>query len=125
MHLKCPRTLIVLSLLTMSLAGKILAADGGAGGDQRKLDPRLPKYFAAKEQHARALVKQLHLEVAPEVWSYFEAGKHEDWSTVLRLYQVLRRRSGQYDGTSSDAIVHTPVWQTVNETYGAYEAFAK
>ncbi len=117
---------VLLLTLTVAPVGRsVFAAPVEPAEDQPKLDPRLQKYFAAKEQHARRLVDQLKLAVDPQTWDYFAAGIKGNWSTVLELYHDFRRRSGQYNGTFVDPLVRTPVWQPVNETYGAYEAFAK
>ncbi len=116
---------LLLTLTAAPVGRSVFAAPAEPVEDQPKLDPRLQKYFAAKEQHAHRLVDQLKLAVDPQTWDYFAAGIKGNWSTVLELYHDFRKRSGQYNGTFVDPLVRTPVWQTVNETYGAYEAFAR
>ena len=53
------------------------------------------KFFAAKEVQARQLAK-IEAEtasegepkrMAPDVWPFFEAGKHGDWKTASQLYE--------------------------------------
>jgi len=56
-----------LALLVVCLASPVAGAETGNAGGQRKLDPRLPKYFVTKEREARWLAKELKLQVAPEV----------------------------------------------------------
>jgi len=93
-------------------------------GAQRKLDPRLSAFFKAKERHARALTKELKLNVSPDVWAYFNAGIKGDWAKVKNAWQDLRRRSGQYAGTGMDETVQTVAWQPVLEAELAYEGFS-
>jgi hypothetical protein len=123
------RTSALLLLGGIGLAGLgetlVSAAEGKVPDTGGKLDPRLQKFFAAKEKHARQLTEALHLSVAPEVWEFFNAGIKEDWDLMEELYRDLRQRSGQYNGTKMDLAVQTPVWQTVNEAYGAFQAFSQ
>lgn len=112
-------------MLCSSLAAA--AADGpidGAPAWERKLDPRVSKFFATKERHARALTRELRLDVSPDIWGYFDAGKRGDWSKVKSLWRDLARRSGQYSGGHMDETVQTVAWQPVLEAELAYEQFA-
>lgn len=105
----------------------VVAADPPIDGPpvwERKLDPRVSKFFATKEAHARALTKQLHLNVSPDIWAYFEAGKRGEWSGVKRLWRDLAQRSGQYSGGHMDETVQTVAWQPVLEAELAYEQFS-
>jgi len=47
------------ALLTGTSASEVLGAETAGDGTGRKLDPRLQKFFAAKERHARSLPKSL------------------------------------------------------------------
>ena len=71
--------------LMFCLTSFAFGAEVGEAGAQRKLDPRLSRYFATKEREARALAKQLNLQVQPEVWDYFATGAREDWAAADRL----------------------------------------
>jgi hypothetical protein len=102
--------------MVMSLAGPLLGAEANTAGAQRKLDPRLPTYFASKEREARALAKQLNLKVPPEVWDYFEAGVNSDWTTANKLFDGISRKWRQGQNTSAIA---GPVLEAVL----AYEGF--
>ena len=84
----------VVVLFALCLAGLSFGADAA---DQRKLDPRLSRYFVTKEREARALTQQLNLQVQPEVWDYFAAGGKEDWTEANRLFDEISRewRRGQ------------------------------
>jgi beta-lactamase regulating signal transducer with metallopeptidase domain len=95
-----------------------------AGSDQSRFDPRLQAFFGEEERHAHALAQQLDITVAPEIWDYFKAGVNGDWLTVSNLYQALRKRAGQYVGSTNGPGVATPVWQTIIDTACSYEAFA-
>jgi len=83
---------------------------------QRKLDPRLPKYFTTKEREARVLTKQLNLKVPPEVWEYFDAGRKSDWTAANKLFAGISREWRQ--GKNNSAIAG-PVLEAVL----AYEGF--
>jgi len=75
------------------------------------------------EKHARALAKQLDLKVAEEIWNYFRAGRSGNHSAMVRIFQALRGRAGQYDGSTNDPAVGTPVWQLVLEVQLALESY--
>jgi hypothetical protein len=131
--MKCTYCLLRTSALLLfggiGLAGPgatlVGAAAEKAPATNEKLNPRLQKFFVAKEKHARKLTEELHLSVAREVWEFFDAGIKEDWDLMEEIYRDLRQRSGQYNGTKMDLAVQTPVWQTVNEAYGAFQAFSQ
>jgi len=78
-------------LLAGCLDGRVGGAEADNVGGQHKLDPRLPKYFVTKEQEARALAKELKLQVAPEVWEYFDAGSKGDWTTANKVFDGISR----------------------------------
>jgi hypothetical protein len=92
---------------------------------ERKLDTRLQKFFAAKEEHARELTKGLGAKVSPDVWSYFEAGRKGKWSEVKLLWRDLSRRSGQYTNGRMDESVRTVVWPALLEAELAFECFSE
>jgi len=89
---------------------------GGELGDQRKLDPRLPRYFATKEREARTLARQLNLQVQPEVWDYFAAGAREDWRAANKIFDGISRKWRQGENNS-------PIAGPVLEAVLAYEGF--
>jgi hypothetical protein len=107
----------VFVLLALWLASVAFGADANDVGGQRKLDPRLPKYFMTKEREARALAKQLNLQVQPEVWDYFAAGSKSDWATANKLFDGISRKWRQGENTSAMA---GPVLEAVL----AYEGFS-
>ena len=120
-----------IAMLVVGLAAAVAANKSESGPatktdlDQSRFDPRLQAFFAEKEQQARSLAKQLNLTVAPEIWEYYQAAEKGDWSTVTNLYWTLRKRTGQYEGSTNDPTVGTPVWQTVLETACACYPFAE
>ena len=121
--------ILTLPTLMASLPGFALGAllhGAEPGRDaQRKLDPRLPAFFKAKEQHARALTKGRKPETSPDVWSYFDAGIKGDWTEVKRLWKDLSRRSGQYTNSRLDESVRTLAWSPLLEAELAYEGFSQ
>ena len=115
--------ILSIQVLALALAVPLHGAEPNRGA-QRKLDPRLQTFFAAKERHARALTKELKLNVSPDVWAYFDAGIKGDWAEVKNVWQELRRRAGQYEGTRLDETVQTVAWQPLLEAELAYEGFS-
>jgi hypothetical protein len=101
-------------LLALALAGPSFGADTTA---RRKLDSRLARYFVTKEREARALAKQLNLQVQPEVWDYFAAGGREDWTAANQLFDGISRKWRQGQNQSGIA---GPVLEAVL----AYEGFS-
>jgi len=89
--------------LIFCLTSFAFGADVAEAGGQRKLDPRLSRYFTTKEREARALAKQLNLQVQPEVWDYFAAGAREDWAAADRLFDGISRKWRQGQNTSAIA----------------------
>jgi hypothetical protein len=107
-----------------ALVGNVLGAEAADDGNLRKLDPRLQKFFAAKERHARSLAQALKIEVAPEIWDYFDAGIKGDWDSVRKLWRDLSDRSGQYPRGVMDETVRTVVWSPLLEAQLGYECFS-
>src|SRR3954468_16149441 len=114
------------------LLGVALAV--GTGGCKEKsvsqeklndLPPEVREFAAAKETQARALAGKLGLKVAPELWKFFEFAKAGKTGEALRVYEKLRKRAGQYEGSRVDPAVTNPVWQTALEVVLAAEAFGK
>lgn len=110
---------------SLALVIAVIPAAAAPAPDQPELDARVQQFFAAKERQGRQLTDQLRLEVAEEVWDFFEAGAKGDWEGVEELYKDLAARSGQYSYGQMDPAVRTVVWQTVNEAYGLYAAFSQ
>ena len=82
----------VFTSLALCLASLAFGADADLAGPDRKADPRLLKYFVTKEREARALAKQLNLQVEPEVWEYFATGAKGDCTAADRLFNQITRR---------------------------------
>src|SRR6266496_4002886 len=86
--------------------------------------PQIAQFIAKKEAQARALAKELDLEISPDVWAYFRTAQTGKMSAVTNAFQRLKKRSSQYEGSKNDSTVGTPVWQTLLEVELAVEAFA-
>src|SRR4051794_25395237 len=82
----------IVASLIFCLTSLAFGADVAEAGGKRELDPRLSQYFMTKEREARALAKQLNLQVPPEVWDYFAAGGKEDWAAADRLFDGISRK---------------------------------
>ncbi len=96
----------------------------GKGNPSAALPPEVRSFAARKADQAKDLAKRLNLEVAPDIWSYFAAARQGNWLQVSRLWDRLKKRAGQYEGSKADRTVTTPVWQTIIETQLACEQFA-
>jgi beta-lactamase regulating signal transducer with metallopeptidase domain len=125
-----PVAALGMAILMLGFAAAVAAnkANGAAldKNDPQRFPAPLKPFFATKEKQARAIAKQLDLEIAPEIWEYYRAAAQADWRRVNTLYQtVLRKRAGQYAGSTSDPTVANPVFQTIIETGCAYEAFSE
>jgi hypothetical protein len=107
----------VLALLTLCVASVAFGADADHASGERKLDPRLQSYFIAKEREARALAKQLDLQVQPEVWEYFAAGAKGEWTAADRLFDGISRKW-------RDDQERTPLAGPILEAVLAYENFS-
>jgi beta-lactamase regulating signal transducer with metallopeptidase domain len=107
---------------------KAAPADDSAALSQQQFE-QLKTFFAAKEKQARSLAPKDGKTLFPEVESYFAAGKKGDWKTVDGLWtNFFRRRGHQYErnkDTVDDARLVTPYWQTIIETWGAWDCMDK
>ena len=112
---RLPSSVFALLLTGSALSGKAFGAEAPENFGVQKLDPRLQRFFAAKERHGGDLAKELKLDVAPEIWDYFDAGVEGDWATVRKLWRNLSNRSGQYSRGVMDDRVRTVVWSPLLE----------
>jgi hypothetical protein len=100
-----------------------------AGACQPAVEPvDLPSDVLAfakrKELQARKIKDDSGITVAPDIWRYFNAAKRGDYPAVERLFEKLKKRAGQYEGSKADPAVTSEIWQTVLETHLACEQFA-
>lgn len=112
--MKYASVFLCLSVVTVQLAS-------WAGGDAD-----LARFAAVKEAQAREFVAELTNKVPDITWSFFDAVKVDDWETATNLGTRLERASGRYaysEKKEFSEALHSPVWQTISETYGAYELF--
>jgi hypothetical protein len=109
--------------------------------DAEKLSPevesQLRSFFAAKHQQAVRLVqvdKAFYADwedkpllitkgLAPEVWPFFKAGENGDWQKMVKLSLQMASRSYQFDNPTNrlDERLSSTVWQTISETFRAFE----
>ncbi len=122
---------VVKRLLSFSLALLAGSINSPAAAETKEnkmtiqLPTQLKSFFVAKEQQARALADELHIQVAPEIWSYFAAAHKGDWLTVSNLFESLRKRNSQSEGSNHDPTVRSAVWPTLLEIQLAYEGFTQ
>jgi hypothetical protein len=114
------------SLLFLVIAGPLhlFGAQDQPKVGQDRFPPRLKTFFADKEKEARFLAEQLHLEVSPDIWRYYEAASREDWNAVGDWWRALtRRNSRNIKDSKQEPALQTPIWFTIIETGSAYEQF--
>jgi hypothetical protein len=116
------QTLAAVVFMSVAVSG-VWAADPAIAGGVRDVDPRLKEFFIAKERHARSLAQEFNIKAAPEMWAYFDAGAHEDWDALRKLWRDLSRKSGQYTSGVADESVRNLVWSPLLEAELAYECF--
>ncbi len=85
-------------------------------------DGRLRTFFRAKSEQAHQLASGSYGKVAPEMWSYFDAGVTGDWAAVTNLFQKLSPRMYQFGG--HDEGFQNLAWQPMNETFIAWNQLA-
>jgi len=115
----------------------------------RSIEPQLKAFFAVQERRARAHAAGGQPRVPAVVWKYFAAASRGDWDQVARLYFRIADRSYHFRPDSDwierlpawlrEAMdrglpslaanrrshrLETPVWQTINESYRAFEQLA-
>jgi hypothetical protein len=127
-------SLIVLGILLISGCGQKVSAPE-FDKPALSFEPQLKAFFATKEQQARKLAAEekdfyANLEDKPaavrngipsEVWSYFAAARVGNWEKVAKLYYQMAAQSYQFENPKNDERLTSVVWQTVNETFRAYE----
>jgi hypothetical protein len=121
---------LLLPLVLLGCSKKVPSENAAAlvtapvtAADERFL-PQLLAFSAAKEQQAHQLATELNLKMAPEVWRFFQAADQGDLLTVTNIFWQLRSRAGQYEGSTNDVTVASPVWQPVLEVELALNLFA-
>lgn len=100
--------LVLLWMLTCALSM--------AGGEKPEpLDPRLAEFVKAKEQQARDLAESLSIKVSPGIWKGFDLFRQGDWAQASNHFAKLMERNSQYQGSTVEEGVGTPVWQPLME----------
>src|SRR5262245_122903 len=90
------------------------------------LDRDMARFAAAKETQARELADAQANKIPSQVWSFFDAVRVDDWETATNLFARLDAMKGTRANPTPDSpafALRQPVWATIAETYGAYEAF--
>ena len=90
------------------------------------LDRDMARFAAAKETQARELADSQANKAPSLVWSFFDAVRVDDWETATNLFARLDVMKGARANPAPDSpafALRQPVWATIAETYGAYEAF--
>ena len=93
-------------------------------GRERRFPAQLLAFSAAREREARQLAADFSIQAAPEIWAYFKCAIEGDFQEMTNVYERLRLRAGQYEGSANDPTVSSLVWQTIIEVQTAYNAFA-
>ena len=91
---------------------------------------QLKSFVAEKEAQARASAKADGKKMLPEFKSFFAAAQSGDFRAVTNLFDDFRKRSPQYDHPPGakyayDERLRGNQWQTVLETWGAFDAFVE
>ena len=115
------RSIAVLGLLC---GWQFLAPTLPAADETNHYPPQLLAFSATKAQQAHQLAADRKLKLSPDVWAYFKCASQGDWLGTTNLFARLRSRAGQYQDSTNDPAVASPVWQTIIEVQTAYEAFA-
>jgi len=102
-------------------------ADDSSALRQRQFE-QLKTYFTVKEKQAQSLAAKDGITLFPEVESYFAAGKKGDWKTVDGLWKNFFRMRSYHDERTKDTVdddrLKTPYWQTIMETFEAWNCIA-
>jgi hypothetical protein len=108
----------------VSIIPLFLSVSGCMQSNKKASEPNPPEvtaFAARKEAQARKLASQLQVDVSSDIWRYFAAAKGGDFAKAERLFEILKKRAGQYEGSKSDPAVTSEVWQPVLETELACE----
>jgi beta-lactamase regulating signal transducer with metallopeptidase domain len=82
---------------------------------------QLKRFVAEKEAQAIAGAKAEGKEMLPEFKSLFVAAGKGDWMSISNIWENLRARAPQYEGSGpKDMQLHGTAWSTVLETWGAF-----
>ena len=88
------------------------------------LPPEMLSFITNKEAQARVLAKDLDLKVAGAVWAYFGTARTGTIAVITNAFERLKKRPSQYEGSTDDPTVGTPVWHILIEVELAVEGFA-
>src|SRR5437867_2776721 len=82
---------------------------------------QLQRFVAEKEAQSIAGAKAEGKEMLPEYKSMFAAAGKGDWLSISNIWEELRTRAPQYEGSGpKDMQLHGTAWSTVLETWGAF-----
>ncbi len=88
------------------------------------VNQQLHRFYQSKKDQAKKMSSQLKIEIAPEIWKFFEMLDEDNFQTITNRFEQLKSRNSQYDRSNvNDETVGNPVWQIVLECYLAYEQF--
>ncbi len=89
--------------------------------ERSEVGDQLKRFVAEKEAQARGAAALEGKEVLPEYKAMFTAAAKGDWLSISNVWEDLRRRAPQYEGSGpKDDRLHGTGWQTMLEIWGGF-----
>ncbi len=115
---------IVLALLSLEFligANAVKSSPERWSLERSDVANQMKRFVAEKEAQAIAGAKAEGKEMLPEFKSMFAAAAKGDWKSISNIWEDLRGRAPQYEGSGpKDMQLHGTAWSTVLETWGAF-----
>src|SRR5438477_443205 len=102
-------------------ANAVKSSPEGWSLERSDVASQLNRFVTEKEAQAIAGTKSEGKEMLPEFKSLFAAARKGDWMSISNIWEDLRARAPQYEGSGpKDMQLHGTAWSTVLETWGAF-----
>ncbi len=94
--------------------------------ENSKASGQLKRFVAEKKAQASAAARAEGKQMLPEFQDLFAAAEKGNWQTLSNIWENLRRRAPQYEGSGEkDPRLHGTQWQTVLEIWGTFDNLAQ
>jgi tetratricopeptide (TPR) repeat protein len=109
-----------LSAPSNSTPGKRYSAPTSQGTPEQIVAGMVTQFGRSRREIARAMGRRNAKEMPAEVERFFDAIEAGNWDEIEKLWKVLSKKSGQYDGGEHSPEID-PFWSSILDAYGVAE----
>jgi tetratricopeptide (TPR) repeat protein len=100
--------------------GKRYSAPTGQSTPEEIVAGMVTQFGRSRREIARAMGRRNAKEMPAEVEKFFDAIEAGNWDEIEKLWKVLSKKSGQYDGGEHSPEID-PFWSSILDAYGVAE----